>query len=32
MEEVELLSCPFCGKTPEILVCDDEGNIHDEVE
>ena len=30
MEKVKLLPCPFCGKTPEILICDDEGNIHNE--
>ena len=30
MEEIELLPCPFCGKISEILVCDNEGNIHDE--
>ena len=25
-----LLPCPFCGVVPEIAICDDEGNIHDE--
>lgn len=30
MNELELKPCPFCGRVPEILVCDDEGNIHDE--
>lgn len=23
------LICPFCGKKVDILVCDDEGNVHD---
>lgn len=22
--------CPFCGGTPTILICDDEGNIQDD--
>lgn len=26
----ELMPCPFCGGKASILVCDDEGNIHDE--
>lgn len=30
MKEIELQPCPFCGRIPEILICDDEGNIHDE--
>lgn len=25
-----LLPCPFCGVVPEIAICDDEGNMHDE--
>lgn len=30
MKQVELRPCPFCGKTPTILICDGEGNIHDQ--
>lgn len=26
----ELLPCPFCGVVPRIVVCDEEGNIHEE--
>ena len=26
----KLKSCPFCGRIPQILVSDDEGNIHNE--
>lgn len=26
----ELKPCPFCGNAIKIIVCDDEGNIHDE--
>lgn len=26
----ELLPCPFCGGKISLLVCDDEGNVHDE--
>lgn len=29
MSEMKLKSCPFCGGKVNILVCDDEGNIHD---
>lgn len=29
MKQIELRPCPFCGKTPTILICDEEGNIHD---
>lgn len=29
-EEEHDLTCPFCGGTVHIAVCDDEGNIHDE--
>lgn len=25
-----LRPCPFCGKAPWILVCDNEGNIHED--
>lgn len=25
--EVKLLPCPFCGVKPQIIICDDEGNI-----
>lgn len=28
---VEIKPCPFCGKTPNIVVCDYEGNIHSEI-
>lgn len=28
MPEKELMPCPFCGATIRIIVCDDEGNIH----
>jgi hypothetical protein len=24
------LKCPFCGGKVRILVCDDEGNVHDD--
>ena len=27
---IELKPCPFCGLLPEIVVCDDEGNLHPE--
>ena len=30
--EKELLPCPFCGSEIRIVVCDDEGNIHDVVD
>ena len=30
MDEVKLLECPFCGGAARILVCDEEGNIHDD--
>lgn len=26
----ELLPCPFCGGKVSLLICDDEGNVHDE--
>lgn len=26
----ELKPCPFCGGSARILVCDEEGNIHDD--
>lgn len=26
----ELKTCPFCGGNVRILVCDDEGNVHDD--
>ena len=26
----KLKPCPFCGGEAEIVVCDDEGNLHDE--
>lgn len=29
MEQIKLNPCPFCGETPTILICDEEGNIHD---
>lgn len=29
MKEITLKACPFCGGNVNILVCDDEGNIHD---
>lgn len=25
----ELKPCPFCGGKAEIVICDDEGNLHD---
>lgn len=28
--EKELLPCPFCGSQIRIVVCDDEGNIHED--
>ena len=27
---VELKPCPFCGGKVSIVLCDDEGNLHDE--
>lgn len=30
MNNQELKPCPFCGGKAKIIVCDDEGNIHDE--
>lgn len=27
---LKMLPCPFCGATPAIVVCDDEGNIHED--
>ena len=30
MAEKELLPCPFCGSEIRIVVCDDEGNTHDD--
>ncbi len=30
MTDTKLLSCPFCGGKVRILVCDDEGNIHND--
>ena len=30
MSEKELLPCPFCGSEIRIVVCDDEGNTHDD--
>lgn len=28
--EIKLDPCPFCGGEVEVVVCDDEGNIHSE--
>lgn len=30
MQDDELLPCPFCGIVPRIVVCDEEGVIHEE--
>ena len=30
MEEIELKPCPFCGGKISLVLCDDEGNLHDE--
>ena len=30
MEEIELKPCPFCGGKVSLVLCDDEGNLHDE--
>ena len=30
MDEIELKRCPFCGGNVSIILCDDEGNLHDE--
>lgn len=30
MGKDKLLPCPFCGIVPRIVVCDDEGDIHEE--
>ena len=29
MKKVKLKPCPFCGEIPEILICDNEGDVHD---
>ena len=30
MNDRELKPCPFCGATIRIMVCDDEGNTHND--
>lgn len=30
MDEIELKPCPFCGGNVSLVLCDDEGNLHDE--
>lgn len=30
MTETTLKTCPFCGAKISVVICDDEGNIHDE--
>ena len=30
VSDERLLPCPFCGVVPQILICDDEGNVHEE--
>lgn len=30
MAEYELKPCPFCGGKVSLVLCDDEGNLHDE--
>ena len=29
MKKTNLKKCPFCGDYPQILICDEEGNVHD---
>lgn len=29
-KNVKLKPCPFCGEIPKILICDEEGNVHNE--
>ena len=30
MDEIKLKPCPFCGGKVSLVLCDDEGNLHDE--
>lgn len=29
-DEIKLKPCPFCGGKVSLVLCDDEGNLHDE--